>query len=103
MVRFVDFNEFIKLPKGTVFSEYEHDNNNLYILDRVLYKEDGTHRDYNYTDLGYYGSGMGSIVDGAVIGCRWGLYDYNCTYIVYEKEDVMKILKELTIALMSYE
>lgn len=109
-MRVVTYKELVGSPIGTVFSVYSEENRpgkcmfyptrQLLVLTDVYGSSSGllSSIDFSYTILA--GVVWDEILFDAepCIDDRWGLYEYDNLFIVYEKEDVKKIILELQSA-----
>ncbi len=95
-MRIVDFDTFVKLPPGTVFSFYEPDIcTGLHVLDGIVAGQKGEMPgDFFYTDL------TASCWNGDPPTCqclcqRDGMFDYSRQFAIYEEEDLKNIREKL--------
>jgi len=110
----VDFDKFIKMPEGTVYSFYnEQTFTGLYIkVDTISntdwwYKELVVNPDSNFID-GYITSfselekGNSVPIDTELLH-RDGMFDYDREFAIYETEDIKQLITELILNLKNYE
>lgn len=96
VMQIVGFGEFCKLPVGTVFSYWEP------CIARGLYRRgeviefDGGPKDFFEASLtAELYNGEDPIVD--LIEARWGLFDYDMQFLVYEQADIDVIAEGLGV------
>lgn len=91
-MRVVCFEDFCNLPDGTIFSFWEPCvAEGLYRREEVLYDDSGHRIDFWMMSLiaesDAHGSGPAVCVDQF----RWGMYEYDQKFAIYEKEDLGKL------------
>ena len=92
----VGFRGLCELPPGTIFS-YLQDGvvDDLLRLGDVIRRDDGTPIDFYETSLiASNPNGEGYVVE--LDERRWGLFDYDAKFLVYDLDDVNKIVRGLT-------
>jgi hypothetical protein len=96
-MRIVGFEEFCSLPEGTVFSYWEPcQASGLYRRGEVI-SFDGAPRDFYEASLKAKScNGEPPVVD--LIESRWGLFEYEQQFLVYDKDDIAVIAEGLGIA-----
>jgi hypothetical protein len=100
-MRIVNFEEFVKLPVGTVYSYWEPEiATGLYRRGDICHDTNGKPIDFYESNLiawkYYYGSrDTAPFVD--LTPGRWGLYDYDQLFVIYEEADIAKIAEGLGI------
>src|SRR5262245_48431229 len=96
-MKIVNFDELVKLPKGTIYSDYEPCVcDGLFRFESVIEYEGGP-KDFFYTSLiGQCDNGEAPVVDDVM--SRWGLFDYNAQFAVYEKADLTLIKSMISAA-----
>ena len=94
-MKILTFSEFVQLPEGTIYSYYEP------AICRGLYRKGGnlTH-DGIPTDF-WEASVIAECVNGDFpkvehIESRWGLYDYDQCFAVYDEADIALMIKMLS-------
>lgn len=95
-MRIVGFEEFCSLPEGTVFSYWEPCiTSGLYRRGEVI-SFDGGPRDFYEASLKAESyNGEQPVVD---LGeSRWGLFDYDQKFVVYDRDDIAVIAEGLGI------
>ena len=95
-MRIVGFEEFCSLPEGTVFSHWENCLTfGLYRRGEVI-SFDGAPRDFYEASLKAESwNGKPPVVD--LVESRWGLFQYDQQFLVYDKDDILVIAKGLGI------
>ena len=95
-MRILGFGEFCELPDGTVFSYWDPCvATGLYRRGEVI-SVDGVPRDFFEASLKAESyNGEKPVVD--LIECRWGMFDYDQQFLVYDKEDIETIAVGLGI------
>jgi hypothetical protein len=96
-VKIVEFEEFCRLPEGTVFSYWEPCiSSGLYRRGAVI-SFDGGPRDFYETSLKAESyNGEPPVVD--LVESRWGLFDYDQKFVVYDKDDIAVIAEGLGVS-----
>ena len=96
VMRIVGFEEFCSLPNGTVFSYWEP------CIVRGLYRRgdvisfDGGARDFFEASLNAESyNGEMPVVD--LTESRWGMFDYDQQFVVYDRTDIAVIAEGLGI------
>lgn len=94
-MKIVNFYELCAMPKGTIFAEWTPCVvGELQRLDDIIYGDDGKPTDYFYCDVAaFMPNGDGPCVSSC--GGRWGAFDYDEKYLVWEKEDVERMVRIL--------
>jgi hypothetical protein len=95
-MRIVGFEEFCSLPEGTVFSYWKPcQTSGLYRRGEVI-SFDGGPRDFYEASLKAEScNGEPPVVD--LIESRWGLFEYDQQFLVYDKDDIAVIAEGLGI------
>ena len=95
-MRIVGFEEFCGLPEGTVFSYWKPcQTSGLYRRGEVI-SFDGGPRDFYEASLkaeSYNGEPL--VVD--LTESRWGLFEYDQQFVVYDSDDIAAIARGLGI------
>ena len=95
-MRIVGFEEFCSLPEGTVFSYWEPcQASGLYRRGEVI-SFDGGPRDFYEASLKAESYNGEPPVVG-LIESRWGLFEYDQQFLVYDKDDIAVIAEGLGI------
>ena len=90
----VDFYEFCDLPDGTVFSYWEPCvTEGLYVRGMVIMDQDGPRDFFETSLLAVSYNGEYPEIDETY--GRWGLFNYEQKFAVYEKADIEKIIGQL--------
>jgi hypothetical protein len=96
-MRIVDFDGLVSSPKGTIFCEWEPrflDSQPMRLVD-VIRRDDGEIRDFYYCDvLAFTPNGCGPAVSN--VEGRDGLFDYARKFLIWEKEDIDRVIRILT-------
>ena len=101
-MKLITFDEFVKLPEGTIFSYYYPV---IFVGlwkkgETIYFKEDEMNDPTDYFQIsllpGYWSNPPKNENEVISVGIkeRWGEYDYSQKYCVYEKEDI-ETLKSL--------
>lgn len=100
-MKILKFDEFIKLPKGTIYSYYEPCLCvGLYRKGDSIKHPDGIFRDYfEASVVPFCEQGDDPVVDG--IEGRWALFEYDQLYAVFDADDIMEAVSMLTSSLDS--
>ncbi len=100
-MKLVNWDEFVKLPNGTMFQYKGEGNNNIYIRHDVI--EADLH---SSGVIDFYKQPIGFIEDiiDETFDLEWGivrdgLFEYDRQFIVYEREDVKTLIKQISEAL----
>jgi hypothetical protein len=105
-MRIINRKEFLSMPKGTVYSHYVPQ-----VADGLMVKYETLTNDWVYQDLLFNVAGEtseeasekltdaeergASFILDLHCGSRDGMYDDNQLFMVYEKEDVKRLIKKL--------
>lgn len=91
-MRFLSFSEFCKEPDGTIFSECGSDD--LYRRGEVI-SYDGGPKDFFMASLLAEEQLPGETPCIDMAKFRWGLFDYDREFLVYDSEDISTIVRAL--------
>lgn len=95
-MRIVNFHEFCGLPKGTVFSYWEPCIvSGLYRRGSVISYDGGPRDFFEATLIAASWNGEFPVVD--LVESRWGEFDYDQLFLVYEPQDIAVIVQGLGI------
>jgi hypothetical protein len=95
-MQIVGFEEFCGLPEGTVFSYWEPClTSGLYRRGKVI-SFDGEPQDFYEASLKAE-SYNGEFPDVDLTESRWGLYEYDQQFVVYDQDDIQVIARGLGI------
>jgi hypothetical protein len=85
-MKVIDFDEFIQLPEGTIFSYFEKGNCSGFFLKGESLAHRGDLNDYCETSLvpDCWNGDPPTLGDSS----RWGCFDYDQMYAIYEEEDI---------------
>ena len=96
-MRIVGFHEFCSLPEGTVFSYWDPlVTHGLYRRGQVIFSGESPTDFFEASLKAESYNGEDPIVD--LTESRWGLFDYDQQFVVYEKADIDLIAVGLGIA-----
>lgn len=96
-MRIVNFHEFCGLPDGTVFSYWEPCIvSGLYRRGSVILGVDGLPIDFFEATLGA-ASYNGEFPVCELVESRWGMFDHDQLFLVYEPQDIAVIADGLGI------
>lgn len=95
-MKIIDFYELAKQPKGTIFAEWDEGSHGpISRLGNFIFKNDGTPIDYFCCEIASFSpNGCGPCVSN--IEGRWGMFDHDAKFLVWEKEDVERMVRILT-------
>lgn len=94
-MKIVKFNEFVKMPAGTIFSYYEpHVTRGLYRKGESIAYDGELSDFYEAPVMAESWNLCEPVVDDTE--CRWGMFDYDEMYAIYEEEDIVKMIEMLT-------
>ena len=95
-MKVVDFYELCAMPKGTIFAEWEPATHQaLSRLGNVINGNDGKPIDFFYCDVTSFApNGCGPCVSS--IEGRWALYDDSQEFLIWEPEDIERMIRILT-------
>jgi len=89
-MKIVNFDEFVELPAGTIYSDYEPA-----VCTGLFRKGDSIRgRDFYLSSL-VADCWNGDLPTCDVIESRWALYEYDAEFAVYEDDDVVNLLQML--------
>ena len=93
-MKIVSFYELVALPVGTIYSYYEPAIcTGLYRKgENIIHPDGNAHDFYEGTLIAQCINGEHPAVDD--VECRWGWYDYDQQYAVYESED-LALMREM--------
>jgi len=102
-MKILSFDEFTQLPAGTIFSYYKpHSCDDLFQKGETLFGREGGRASSYYEAsllpyLDFEHDPPVIVMDGAET--RWGFYDYEQQYAVYEREDLERLATMIAEAL----
>lgn len=102
-MKIVEFEEFVCLPEGTVYSEYEPTiATGLFVREKVILNNIGDPIDFFYKHLHVE---FDDFEEGDIkpafqaSGNRWGEFDYNAQFVIWESEDIERLIGHLQTTL----
>ena len=95
-MKIVDFTELVSMPTGTIFADFEPCfHRELRRRGEVIVGQDGKPIDFYECDVASFSpNGDGPCVSNCE--GRWGLFDYSKKYLVWEKDDIERMVRILT-------
>lgn len=92
-MKIVTFDEFVKLPKGTVYCEWEPAvASGLFVKDESITFDGDAPRDFFTQPLLPRHDGDPDVVIFPDYGERWGMYEFDQLFAVYEANDVARLI-----------